>query len=568
MRTSFSEIIINILKKQGGAILQKKKISKKLSVFHPNHQVQLFLLLVLEEVKRVLNPEIEPENTTDTVDKMGKVSTKDIKDKSRHVPLYKDIASTGGKLKSSQIKSKVYKKPSEQSSNSQLGEEEGDGRDEYDLDAATSRRVLKLAKEQQQEIEDEENFNEVATKPRFQLIEHESEDEVEREEEEEEEDYEVEIVDEDDLNPSEIAMFETFFKAKQGNNIPFQSINLADKIMEKIAEASSNTQQMGDEEEGEEEEEEGRKPDGVYLPPRVIEAYQKVGESLRAWRHGKLPKLFKVLPTIKNWEDLLYVTAPEMWTPNAVYEATRLFVSNLTAAKAEKFVTLVLYPRFHQDIEENEDHKLNYHIYRALKKSLYKPAAFFKGFLFQLVEDQCSVREAMIAASVLKKTSVPVQHAAVALSWLLEQEFSPAATVFIRVLIEKRYALPYQTIDDLVFYFMRFRVITDNKSSFKIDNEADDVMDEANIDITQQRKLQEAPPLPLVWHKAFLAFAQRYKNDITDDQRDFLMEVIRQRGHREIGPEIRRELLAGKPKEFTLEPTQQKIDDDDIMSYF
>lgn len=510
---------------------------------------------------------------------MGKLSTKDLKDKTRHVPLYKDIAATGGKLKSAQIKSKIYKEKENTVNN-----DDDDGKDEFTLDAATSRRVLKLAREQQQEIEDEENFNEIATKPRFQLIEHQSDeedgqedDDEEEEDYEDEEEYEVQVVDEDDLNPSEIAMFETFFKAKQGNNVPFQSINLADKIMQKIAEASNNADSIDGTEAGNNEEEKGddddydinkRHSDRVYLPPRVIEAYQKVGESLRAWKHGKLPKLFKVLPTIKNWEDLLYVTAPDMWTPNAVYEATRLFVSNLTAAKAEKFVSLVLYPRFRQDIEESDNHKLNYHIYRALKKSLYKPAAFFKGFLFQLVDEQCSVREAMIAASVLTKTSIPVQHAAVALSWLLEQEFSPAATVFIRVLIEKKYALPYQTIDDLVFYFMRFRVITDNKSSFTIDNEMDDILDDNLIDMSQQRKLQQAPPLPLVWHKALLAFAQRYKNDITDDQRDFLMEVIRQRGHREIGPEIRRELLAGKPKEFTQEPAKQKFDEDDVMSYF
>lgn len=492
---------------------------------------------------------------------MGKVSTKDTKASGKHVPLYKDIAASGGKLKSSQIKAKVYKKAKENDDN----DDGDDGRDEFEMDAATSRRVLKLAREQQQELEEEENYNEVATKPRFQLIQHESDAEEEQDEEEYEEEYEeeMEYVDEEDLNPSEVAMFETFFKAKQGNNEPFQPINLADKIMQKIAQSATPDESDGGKDP---ESTEGRPQDGVYLPPRVIEAYQKVGESLRAWKHGKLPKLFKVLPTIKNWEDLIYVTAPEQWTPNAVYEATRLFVSNLTAAKAEKFVSLVLYPRFRQDIEENEDHKLNYHIYRALKKSLYKPAAFFKGFLFQLVEDQCSVREAMIAASVLKKTSVPVQHASVALSWLLEQEFSPAATVFIRVLIEKKYALPYQTSDDLVFYFMRFRVITDNKSSFKIDNEAD-LMDDVDIDITQQRKLQDAPPLPLVWHKSLLAFAQRYKNDITDDQRDFLMEVVRQRPHREISPEIRRELLAGKPKEFTQEPTK-KFDDDDVMSYF
>lgn len=493
---------------------------------------------------------------------MAKVSVKDVKNKNKSVPLYRDIAASGGKLKapSSKYKAIVYEKQQNENND----DDGDDGKDEFDLDAVASRRVLQLAREQQQEIEEEENFNEVATKPRFELIHAESDNEDN--DEEIEEDYEEEVieVDESDLNPSEVAMFEMFFKAKQGNNVPFEPINLADKVMEKMEEARRNAEFEDEEGEEEDDEEEGKPGNGVYLPPRVIEAYQKVGESLRAWKHGKLPKLFKVLPSIKNWEDLLYVTAPEMWTPNAVYEGTRLFISNLTAAKAEKFVRLVLYPRFRQDIEINEDHKLNYHLYQAIKKSLYKPAAFFKGFLFLLVEDQCTVHEAMIAASVLKKTSIPVQHAAVALSWLLEQEFSPAATVFIRVLIEKKYALPYQTIDDLVFYFMKFRVVTDKK--FEINNEDDGDFD-IDIDITQQRKLQQAPPLPLVWHKAFLAFAQRYKNDITDDQRDFLMEVVRQRGHRDIGPEIRRELLAGKAKELP-QAKANKVDEDDIMSYF
>ena len=36
------------------------------------------------------------------------------------------------------------------------------------------------------------------------------------------------------------------------------------------------------------------------------------------------------------------------------------------------------------DIHEHK--KLNVHLYNCLKKALYKPAAFFKGFLFPLVQ--------------------------------------------------------------------------------------------------------------------------------------------------------------------------------------
>ena len=103
-------------------------------------------------------------------------------------------------------------------------------------------------------------------------------------------------------------------------------------------------------------------------------------------------------------------------------------------------------------------------VYRALKKSLYKPAAFFKGFLFPLVESGCNVREATIAASVLSKVSVPALHSAAALSYLLRLPFSPATTVFIKILLEKKYALPYQTVDECVFYFMRFREVTDGST--------------------------------------------------------------------------------------------------------
>ena len=53
------------------------------------------------------------------------------------------------------------------------------------------------------------------------------------------------------------------------------------------------------------------------------------------------------------------------------------------------------------------DHKrLNYHLYEALKKSVYKPAAFFKGILLPLAASgNCSLREATIFGSVLVKVS-------------------------------------------------------------------------------------------------------------------------------------------------------------------
>jgi essential nuclear protein 1 len=266
-----------------------------------------------------------------------------------------------------------------------------------------------------------------------------------------------------------------------------------------------------------------------------------------------LPKPFKVLPTLPSWDILLSITRPESWTPNAIFAATKIFISSQPAT-AQHFITTVLLDRVKQDIHENR--KLNVHLYDALKKSLYKPAAFFKGFLFPLVMDGCTLREAHIISSVVAKVSVPVLHSAAALLRLCEiaaeqssvsSENAGATNIFIRVLLEKKYALPYKAVDALVFHFLRFRASKDPK--------------DAPLSATEAK-------LPVLWHQSLLVFAQRYKNDITEDQREALLDLLLMRGHKDIGPEVRRELMAGRGRGIVPEPEPVGVrmdDGDDTM---
>lgn len=184
------------------------------------------------------------------------------------------------------------------------------------------------------------------------------------------------------------------------------------------------------------------------------------------------------------------------------------------------------------------------HLYKALKKALYKPAAFFKGFLFPLVSSgTCTLREAHIVSSVLVRVSIPVLHSAAALLRLTEiaaeqsstsTESAGATNVFIRVLLEKKYALPYKVIDGLVFHFLRFRATPGDST-------------ESNNLNTKDLKL------PVIWHQCLLAFAQRYRNDVTEDQREALLDLLLVRWHKDIGPEVRRELLEGRGRGVPVE---------------
>jgi hypothetical protein len=58
------------------------------------------------------------------------------------------------------------------------------------------------------------------------------------------------------------------------------------------------------------------------------------------------------------------------------------------------FFNLVLLTAVREDIGRNK--RLNYHYYMALKKSIFKPAAFFKGVLLPMAQDGCTAREATI----------------------------------------------------------------------------------------------------------------------------------------------------------------------------
>lgn len=82
--------------------------------------------------------------------------------------------------------------------------------------------------------------------------------------------------------------------------------------------------------------------------------YRGVGEIMSRYTTGKVPKAFKVIPALQNWEEVLYLTSPERWSPHAVFVATRLFASNLNAKMAQRFYSLVLLPRFRTEILDNK----------------------------------------------------------------------------------------------------------------------------------------------------------------------------------------------------------------------
>ncbi|MQM14321.1 hypothetical protein Taro_047253 [Colocasia esculenta] len=236
--------------------------------------------------------------------------------------------------------------------------------------------------------------------------------------------------------------------------------------------------------------------------------YTSVGKILSRYTSGKVPKAFKHIPSLELWEEVLYLTEPEQWTPNAMYQATRLFAAK-NAKKAQRFYSLVLLPRVREDIREHK--RLHFALYQSLRKSLYKPAAFFKGILLPLCKSgTCTLREAVIIGSIIQKCKIPPIHSSVALMKMAEMDYCGITSYFIKLVLDKKYALPYRVLDAVVAHFMRF--------------------------------LEDERIMPVIWHQSLLSLIQRYKNELTEEDKGDLDRLLQHQKHHLVTPEIRREL--------------------------
>jgi len=246
---------------------------------------------------------------------------------------------------------------------------------------------------------------------------------------------------------------------------------------------------------------------------KIVDAYKLVGEVLRTYTSGKLPKAFNILSSTEDWEDLVNITEPYNWTPQAMYNAVIQF-SSADSTIGTIFFEKYLVPAIRSDIKKNK--KLNIHYYNCLKRALFRPSAFFQGIILPMSKT-LSGKEASIIGSILRKCSIPNNHASAALvklSQLCKDDkigVSVGALFFMRLLLVKKYAFPKEVKECLVNFFMGYYNFDKNK-------------------------------LPVLWHQTLLCFVQHYKLDLTEDEKMKLKDLNNKIGHHIIQSEISKEL--------------------------
>ena len=138
---------------------------------------------------------------------------------------------------------------------------------------------------------------------------------------------------------------------------------------------------------------------------------------------------------------------------------------------------------------------------------------------------------------MIAKVSVPANHSAAVLK-LAEMPYCGSTSFFLKVFINKRYALPRRVIDALLAHFCQFE-----RESRDLPVSLNTRVCKLNVSVTNNILLC----LQVVWHQSLLAFVQRYKFELTQDQKEQMKTLLKVHSHHQITGEVRRELFSVAP---------------------
>ncbi|CAN8255558.1 unnamed protein product [Cochlearia groenlandica] len=202
--------------------------------------------------------------------------------------------------------------------------------------------------------------------------------------------------------------------------------------------------------------------EAVYTTDFLSETTTRFGKFMSLYTHGKMPVALRHTSRQEYWADFLSLTKPETWSPSAMFKATNIFFPQPPS----------------------------------------KPDASSRT---------CTKSEAVIIGSIMQHVSIPEKFSSIALVYLAKLNFLHTTSYFIKVILEKKYSLPYRVIDAVTSHFLRFR--------------------------------KETRVMPVIWHQTLLSFVQMYKHELRkEDKKSLTSLILDNQNHKLITPEIVREL--------------------------
>jgi len=244
----------------------------------------------------------------------------------------------------------------------------------------------------------------------------------------------------------------------------------------------------------------------------AIIIYKQLGQLLRSYKSGRLPKAVNVVASTKigGWYELLLYSKPHEWSINALHAVTVLFSQSASDKRFTKFLRNIVLENMREILEKSK--KLPRNVWQALIAASKRPSCFINGILDPLSKEiQCSQKEARVISAIISRIKIPRDHVnAFIIKLVEEKEINVTRTIFVARFVQKGQGMAIRTIDAIFAYFMQFTGETETQ--------------------------------PVLWHKALLDFVKHYGKELLDEQKEALFELIQRQHHHSISAEIKKVL--------------------------
>ncbi|KAI8335717.1 Bystin-domain-containing protein [Chlamydoabsidia padenii] len=247
------------------------------------------------------------------------------------------------------------------------------------------------------------------------------------------------------------------------------------------------------------------------IDPQIAEFYSRVGTIMQSVSISNNQisdiylKGFKVIPLLSNWEEIVLLTRPDLWCPEATHHATLVFFSFHKYHQLKSFLEHILLKRCLEFIRAHGF--LNRHLYSALRQVIHaNPTLFCKTLIPSLVGSGCDLKEASIFGGILTKVHIPGLTCANILLILaqMSSHYSISHSVFILVLLQKKPVLSFRVVSSLVDHFCDIK----GKES----------------------------KMPLLWYQSMYLFIDVYGVECIMEQKERLLETSQYMFHHHWSP--------------------------------
>lgn len=199
----------------------------------------------------------------------------------------------------------------------------------------------------------------------------------------------------------------------------------------------------------------------LYFKPKLLKVLERTSLFLKVYKSGKMPKIINLLPNLKNFEEIIWLTRPDIWSDQAIFYVTHSFLSKLDKNQMGRFFSLILAPRFQETIFNSN--RYSSHIQKTMKMSTRFPSVFFSSVFLPICESKsCSLKEGVVLGMILSNYHFNPSSILSVLVRLLKPPVTPVKCLLMRTILCKNYIIPHRTLDLLVDFFVSNR----KKASF------------------------------------------------------------------------------------------------------